>query len=728
MYKILPILLFAYGLAVTADENYNNSWALVIGISKYKDFADLNYPANDAETISDLINNKFHFPKSNILTLLNEEATKENILSSLSLINSSAGTSDRVIIFYAGQTFSTQNIIEGNTVHQMDYLVPFDGRLHQDIQHISFDQNKLVYQGISSYYGPNFHGKKTANGETFDMYGLTAAHKEFPFNTIIRVTNEENGKSLKVRINDRGPYVDNRILDCSFGVAQKLDFVEKGIAPIKIEVIEWGHGVINALISLEELGDFANLSKARDVLFLLDIACDLSVLGKPHELNMEYIYRGSDGLAGLVAKELAKIPKYSLDAYNQKANQSSRRVISAGKNNDLIIESESLGHSYFSNALIRGLKYEESDLDFNGKITSSELYVYLRNSVLLLSDDWQIPQYFLFPNDQHDFIILNISPNIENNDIITSSYEDMTIVELKEMITKQPSYKDLLVISEILIKRHTQQISNQALLNDKNQEFILDKTKIYDISWAVIIGIDEYKDIPLKYAVRDAQEVNNALLTNFGFKKENIDILINEDATLSNIKKSLINISKSANNNDRILVFYAGHGTTESTFDGSEQNGFLIPYDGKLDNAFATGLDMDFISKLCGRSHAKHMLFLMDACYSGLMAENTRGLTIEKKEGFLTKVINKKGRQIITAGSANESALERDEWQHSAFTINLLDALNNLKADIDGDKFLTTEELGVYLRKSVTESTNGKQTPQVANFKYGEGGEFVFFK
>ena len=110
MYKLLPILLFAYSLAVTTNENYNNSWALVICISKYKDLSDLNYPASDAQIISDLINKKFHFPKSNILTLLNEEATKENILSSLLLINSSADTSDRIIIFYAGQTFSTQNI------------------------------------------------------------------------------------------------------------------------------------------------------------------------------------------------------------------------------------------------------------------------------------------------------------------------------------------------------------------------------------------------------------------------------------------------------------------------------------------------------------------------------------------------------------------------------------------------------------------------------------------
>ena len=107
----------------------------------------------------------------------------------------------------------------------------------------SFKKSKKVYKGISSFYGQKFHGKLTANGEIFDMYGVTAAHKTFPFNTITRVTNENNGKSHIIRINDRGPYVGNRILDCSFGAAKKLGFVGEGTASVKIEIIEWGDGV-----------------------------------------------------------------------------------------------------------------------------------------------------------------------------------------------------------------------------------------------------------------------------------------------------------------------------------------------------------------------------------------------------------------------------------------------------------------------------------------------------
>ena len=98
---------------------------------------------------------------------------------------------------------------------------------------------KLI-KGISSFYAEDFHGKLTANGEVYDMYGLTAAHKTMPLNTICRVTNLENDKSLILRINDRGPYIKGRILDCSYGAAKKLDFIKQGTTMVKIEVIEWG--------------------------------------------------------------------------------------------------------------------------------------------------------------------------------------------------------------------------------------------------------------------------------------------------------------------------------------------------------------------------------------------------------------------------------------------------------------------------------------------------------
>ncbi len=93
------------------------------------------------------------------------------------------------------------------------------------------------FDGIASWYGPNFHGKLTSNGEKYNMYDLTAAHKTLPMNTILRVTNKNNGKSVVVRINDRGPFVANRIIDLSKAAAKKIDMIGTGTAPVTLEVI-----------------------------------------------------------------------------------------------------------------------------------------------------------------------------------------------------------------------------------------------------------------------------------------------------------------------------------------------------------------------------------------------------------------------------------------------------------------------------------------------------------
>ena len=97
-----------------------------------------------------------------------------------------------------------------------------------------------VYTGVASYYADKFHGRKTSSGETYNMYDLTAAHKTLPFNTILRVTNLANSKSVIVRVNDRGPFVEGREIDLSYGAAVKLRMLGTGTADVKIEVLELG--------------------------------------------------------------------------------------------------------------------------------------------------------------------------------------------------------------------------------------------------------------------------------------------------------------------------------------------------------------------------------------------------------------------------------------------------------------------------------------------------------
>jgi rare lipoprotein A len=93
----------------------------------------------------------------------------------------------------------------------------------------------FTQQGVASWYGQSHHGRRTASGEPYDMNGLTAAHRTLPFGTVVRVTRLDNGRAVKVRINDRGPHVAGRILDLSARAARDIGMTESGTAPVKIE-------------------------------------------------------------------------------------------------------------------------------------------------------------------------------------------------------------------------------------------------------------------------------------------------------------------------------------------------------------------------------------------------------------------------------------------------------------------------------------------------------------
>jgi len=101
---------------------------------------------------------------------------------------------------------------------------------------------KLIDRGTLkvSWYGPRFHGKFTANGEVYDQMALTAAHKSLSFGTLLKITNPKNGKSVIVRINDRGPYIEGRELDLSKGAAIELGILEKGVARVKVQEVALG--------------------------------------------------------------------------------------------------------------------------------------------------------------------------------------------------------------------------------------------------------------------------------------------------------------------------------------------------------------------------------------------------------------------------------------------------------------------------------------------------------
>ena len=103
---------------------------------------------------------------------------------------------------------------------------------------VTFDTNEFRQQGIASWYGTKFHGRLTSSGEPYDMYQMTAAHKSLPLPSYVKVTNLHNNKQIIVKVNDRGPFVDGRIIDLSYAAAKKLDITSNGTANVEIEIIK----------------------------------------------------------------------------------------------------------------------------------------------------------------------------------------------------------------------------------------------------------------------------------------------------------------------------------------------------------------------------------------------------------------------------------------------------------------------------------------------------------
>lgn len=95
-------------------------------------------------------------------------------------------------------------------------------------------------KGIATWYGKRFQGRKTANGERFDVKKLTAAHKTFPFGTIVRVVRDDTRQSVVVRINDRGPFSKGRVIDLSEAAASEIDLIQRGTTPVHLEILRWG--------------------------------------------------------------------------------------------------------------------------------------------------------------------------------------------------------------------------------------------------------------------------------------------------------------------------------------------------------------------------------------------------------------------------------------------------------------------------------------------------------
>jgi rare lipoprotein A len=127
-----------------------------------------------------------------------------------------------------------------------------------------------IEEGNASWYGVPFNGRRASNGEIYDMYKLTAAHRTLPFETMVRVTNLHNGKSTTVRITDRGPFVDNRIIDLSLAAAREIESIGPGVVPVRVEVLTEGIDPTGGFFTVQigAFRDQGNAQRLRDRLNL----------------------------------------------------------------------------------------------------------------------------------------------------------------------------------------------------------------------------------------------------------------------------------------------------------------------------------------------------------------------------------------------------------------------------------------------------------------------------
>lgn len=243
----------------------------------------------------------------------------------------------------------------------------------------------------------------------------------------------------------------------------------------------------------------------------------------------------------------------------------------------------------------------------------------------------------------------------------------------------------------------------------------------YSNSWALIIGINKYKDAsPLAYATNDANAVADILKKRFGFPKRNISLLLDEKATFKAIRKTFLGYTDSnkIKPDDRLLIFFAGHGHTVTGRRG--EVGYLVPVDGRIKDLH-TLMRWDDLTKDAELVPAKHIFFLMDACYGGLALQRSPAVGSMR---FLGDMLQRYARQVLTAGKADETVADGKGVKpgHSIFTAHLLNAMEG--AAETEESVITANTVMAYVYKQVAHDQSSHQTPHYG-FVDGDG-DFIF--
>lgn len=243
----------------------------------------------------------------------------------------------------------------------------------------------------------------------------------------------------------------------------------------------------------------------------------------------------------------------------------------------------------------------------------------------------------------------------------------------------------------------------------------------YSSSYAVVIGIDNYQHFTkLSGAARDAEAMAGEL-SKRGFE---VITLLNEQATRRGILRALqVDLPKRVGPEDRVLIYFAGHGISQG--EGAAAMGYLMPVEASPEAPSVDGIDMESLQRVLATQYkAKHILYVADACYSGL-ALSTRGAGLSSEtENYLKQIVARPVKLAFAAGAAGEEA---HEWRgHGLFTYHFLEGLRGA-ADRDADGLITSAELWPYLQREVTAVSARKGWSQTPQYGRSGEGEFVFF-
>lgn len=238
----------------------------------------------------------------------------------------------------------------------------------------------------------------------------------------------------------------------------------------------------------------------------------------------------------------------------------------------------------------------------------------------------------------------------------------------------------------------------------------------YTVSRALVIGIDKYQSAPpLSYAVSDAVAIKEVLISSLGFDEANVTLLTDEGASKQAVLRAFLRFSNDdVGVDDRLIVFFAGHGHTRTGLRG--EIGYLVPHDADMTD-FSTFIRWDELTRNADLIRAKHILFIMDACYGGLALVRSAGAGSTR---FLKDMMLRTSRQVLTAGKADEVVADSGGPipDHSVFTGHLIEALQGKAATSDG--VLTANAVMSYVYARVGSDKNSHQTPHYGHID-GDG-------